>query len=254
MRTMKKMTGKSEEELRDEMRTELEALEREVSALKELLKTKPTPKAKGGKKATEGEEKPKATEGEEKPKAKRASPKKKTAVTAVVEAEPESEALNTEAPAMTEEPTTTTPAVAEEEKPKAKKAAPKKKAVAVAAAEGTTGEVSEVEEKPKAKKAAPKKNTEATEGQEKPKAKKAAPKKVAVAVAVATASEAVKDEAELTLELEREMPTEEEEVEVEEMEYDGVMYLRSVKGIVYDMETSEEIGRWNAKTKRIEVE
>lgn len=62
-------------------------------------------------------------------------------------------------------------------------------------------------------------------------------------------------------ELEREMPTEEvtpteedEEVEVEEMEYDGVKYLRSAKGIVYDIETSEEIGRWNEKTKSIEVE
>ena len=47
---------------------------------------------------------------------------------------------------------------------------------------------------------------------------------------------------------------EEEEVEVEEIEYEGVKYLRSGKGIVYDMETSEEIGRWNAATKSIEVE
>ena len=66
-------------------------------------------------------------------------------------------------------------------------------------------------------------------------------------------------EPELTQELEREMPreveeTEEEEVEVEEMEYDGVKYLRSGKGIVYDMETNEEIGRWNAETRSIEVE
>jgi hypothetical protein len=47
---------------------------------------------------------------------------------------------------------------------------------------------------------------------------------------------------------------ENEEVEVEEIEYEGVKYLRSVKGIVYDMETSEEIGRWNEETKSIEVE
>lgn len=40
---------------------------------------------------------------------------------------------------------------------------------------------------------------------------------------------------------------EEEEIEVEEMEYEGVKYLRSVKGIVYDIETSEEIGRWDGK-------
>ena len=43
-------------------------------------------------------------------------------------------------------------------------------------------------------------------------------------------------------------------MEVEEIEYEGVKYLRSGKGIVYDMETSEEIGRWNAATKSIEVE
>jgi hypothetical protein len=47
---------------------------------------------------------------------------------------------------------------------------------------------------------------------------------------------------------------EEEEVEVEEIEYEGTKYLRSAQGIVYDMETSEEIGRWNNETKSIEVE
>ena len=47
---------------------------------------------------------------------------------------------------------------------------------------------------------------------------------------------------------------EEEEVEVEEMTYNGVMYLRSMKGVVYDSETSEEIGRWNEETKSIDVE
>ena len=47
---------------------------------------------------------------------------------------------------------------------------------------------------------------------------------------------------------------EEEEVEVEEVEYEGVTYLRSSKGVMYDMMTSEEIGRWNEETKSIEVE
>jgi hypothetical protein len=51
-----------------------------------------------------------------------------------------------------------------------------------------------------------------------------------------------------------ELQEENEEVEVEEIEYEGVKYLRSVKGIVYDIETSEEIGRWNEETKSIEVE
>jgi len=32
------------------------------------------------------------------------------------------------------------------------------------------------------------------------------------------------------------------------------MYLRSAKGIIYDMETSEEIGRWNELTQGIDVE
>ena len=195
-----KMTGKSEEELRKEMNQELEELEREVSALKEVLKTKPTPKAKGGKKAV-------TTEGDEQ----------------------------------------------KEEKPK--KAAPKKKAAAtVVETEATEGEVKE-EEKPKAKKAAPKKKAEATEGEEKPKAKKAAPKKKAAT------TEAVKElhEPELLQELEREIPAsaptdEEEEVEVEEIEYQGVKYLRSTKGVVYDIETSEEIGTWNDETRSIEVE
>jgi 3-dehydroquinate synthetase len=44
-------------------------------------------------------------------------------------------------------------------------------------------------------------------------------------------------------------------VEVEEIEHDGVKYLKAVStGIVYDMETSEEVGRWNDETKSIEVE
>ena len=47
---------------------------------------------------------------------------------------------------------------------------------------------------------------------------------------------------------------EEEEVEVEEIEYEGVKYFRSAKGVVYDMLTSEEVGRWNDRTKSIEVE
>lgn len=65
------------------------------------------------------------------------------------------------------------------------------------------------------------------------------------------------------LELEREMTAdpvvdhhheEEEEVEVDEFIYNGVIYLKSGKGIVYDIETSEEIGRWDDKTNTIVVE
>ena len=69
---------------------------------------------------------------------------------------------------------------------------------------------------------------------------------------------AKKDEKELEREPKEAIPEDEseaEEVEVEEMEHDGVKYLRAVStGIVYDMETSEEVGRWNEATKSIEVE
>ena len=43
-------------------------------------------------------------------------------------------------------------------------------------------------------------------------------------------------------------------MEVEEIEYEGVKYLRSHKGIVYDMETSEEIGRWNETNGTIDAD
>jgi len=46
----------------------------------------------------------------------------------------------------------------------------------------------------------------------------------------------------------------EEEVEVVEMEYQGVKYLKSGKGVVYDAETSEEVGMWNEMTQTIEVD
>jgi hypothetical protein len=65
-------------------------------------------------------------------------------------------------------------------------------------------------------------------------------------------AEEVKNNKEET-ELERE-PEEEEEVEVEEFVYEGVKYLKSSKGVVYDVETSEEIGVWNERSQRIEVD
>jgi ElaB/YqjD/DUF883 family membrane-anchored ribosome-binding protein len=43
LRAMMKVTGKSDEEVRKELNEELEELEREVSAMKELLKTKTKP-------------------------------------------------------------------------------------------------------------------------------------------------------------------------------------------------------------------
>ena len=112
----------------------------------------------------------------------------------------------------------------------------------------------EEKEKPKAKKGGKKAEAKEEEVKEKPKAKKGGkqestknPKK-----------DVEKEKAEGTqvgvveqVMAERE---EEEEVEVEEIEYEGTTYLRSGAGIVYDMDTSEEIGRWNYTTNSIEVE
>ncbi len=50
-----KLTGKSEEEMRKELNEELEELEREVSAMKELLKAKPMGGNKKGFKAYNAE-------------------------------------------------------------------------------------------------------------------------------------------------------------------------------------------------------
>jgi len=47
---------------------------------------------------------------------------------------------------------------------------------------------------------------------------------------------------------------EEEEVKVDEFIYNGVIYLKSGKGIVYDIETSEEVGVWNEETGTVDVE
>ena len=149
-------------------------------------------------------------------------------------------------------------AVVEEPKPKAvpkKKAEakegeePKPKAVPKKKAEAKEGE----EPKPKA---APKKKAEAKEGEE-PKPK-AAPKKKAEAKEgeepKATPKKAPKKKEEAVVVVEVTKEDEEEEVEVEEIEYDGVKYLKSTTGVVYDIMTSEEIGRWNAETNRIDVD
>ena len=157
--------------------------------------------------------------------------------------------------------------VPKEKKPKA---ATKVKSVVKAAEESTPrveaeivedlneGEVAAAVEEPKPKaaakkkaeakegeepKAAPKKKAEAKEGEEPKATPKATPKK-----APKKKEEAVVVVVEVTKE------EEEEEVEVEEIEYDGVKYLKSTTGVVYDIMTSEEIGRWNAETNRIDVD
>ena len=112
------------QDIQEELMAELEELEREVSAVNELLK----PKAKkGGKKAatekTEGEE--------EKPKKAKAAPKKKAAAAAAAEASiAEAAAVNDDVVVSV---------TVTEEKPKKAKAAPKKKAAAVAVAVAEPG-------------------------------------------------------------------------------------------------------------------
>ena len=207
LRRLSKCSGKSEEELRNEMREELLDLEAEVSALKELLKApkaKTAPKKKSEAVVVEATGGSEGSEVEEK-KAAKTAPKKKSEEATGGSAEK-----------------------------KAPKASPKKKSEVVAAESSGSTEAVVVE---------------ATEGSAEKKAakKKTAPKKKS------EGSEAVKEVAVVVVEEEVVEETE-EEVEVEEIEYEGVKYLRSHKGIVYDMETSEEIGRWNETKGTIDAD
>ena len=45
---------------------------------------------------------------------------------------------------------------------------------------------------------------------------------------------------------------EEEPLEVMVFEHDGVQYLRSKEGAIFDRETEEEIGQWNEETQQID--
>ena len=46
---------------------------------------------------------------------------------------------------------------------------------------------------------------------------------------------------------------EEEPLEVMVFEHDGVQYLRSKEGAIFDRETEEEIGQWNEETQQIDT-
>ena len=94
----------------------------------------------------------------------------------------------------------------------------------------------------------------ATEEPEAQKAVAVAPKKKAAAKKKKEEPEAVKPEVEWNVKVVVTTEEEEEEVEVEEMEYNGVKYLKSSRGVVYDIETSEEVGVWNEETKSIETD
>ena len=214
LRKVSEKTGVSEEECREWLKEEMNELEAEVLAIKRLLSC--------------GTDAKKAVE----PKRPKNAPKKKTQDTVVTEAQEEA---------------------IKAVEPKKPKNAPKKKAEAVASEAATelAQEVAQDEAttvvEPKKPKNAPKKkaqDTVVTEAQDEkavePKKPKNAPKK--------------KTEEVTALEMAVVAKEEEVEVEVEEIEYEGVKYLKSVSGVVYDIETSEEIGRWNEERKSIEVE
>ena len=241
LRKVSEKTGVSEEECREWLKEEMNELEAEVLAIKRLLSC--------------GTDAKKAVE----PKRPKNAPKKKTQDTVVTEAQEEA---------------------IKAVEPKKPKNAPKKKAEAVASEAATelAQEVAQDEAttvvEPKKPKNAPKKkaqDTVVTEAQDEkavePKKPKNAPKKKAQDTVVTEAQDekavepkkpknAPKKKTEEVTALEMAVVAKEEEVEVEveEIEYEGVKYLKSVSGVVYDIETSEEIGRWNEERKSIEVE
>jgi hypothetical protein len=135
------------------------------------------------------------------------------------------------------------PKAAKEDKPKTEKPAKKSKVAAevceLTVEEPETPAVEEpVVEKPKAAKEDKPKAAK----EDKPKAAKVEQPKAAPAPAPAPAA-ATKPVAP--------EPAEDEEVaEVEECEIDGKTYLRDNEGTIYDMESEEEVGQYNFKTKK----
>jgi hypothetical protein len=125
-------------------------------------------------------------------------------------------------------------AKAEKEAKEAEEKAAKAAAKAAKAAAKAEKEAKEAEEK--AAKAASKAAAKA----EKPAAKTKKSAKAEAPAAAAVASEELTPEAE------------EEAVKVEKFEIKGTIYLKSADNTLYDMQTQEEIGVWNPKTKEIE--
>ena len=216
---MSEATGRRECELKSELCEELREWEAEVKAMSKMLGSVVAPKKK------------------------EAAGKKKGA-DAVVEVTVEVKKEEPETEKATEEP----------EAQKAVAVAPKKKAAAKKKATEEP-EAEKATEEPEAQKAAPKKKAAAAKKKatEEPEAEKSAPKKKAAAKKKKEEPEAEKaPEVEWNVKVVVTTEEEEEEVEVEEMEYNGVKYLKSSRGVVYDIETSEEVGVWNEETKSIE--
>jgi hypothetical protein len=148
-------------------------------------------------------------------------------------------------------------AKAAKEKPAAEKPAAPKKAKknveAVAAAVEPVAAVAAVEavvaEKPVAKKA------EKPAAQKKTKAPEEKPVAAVVQAVVQAAPVQAKPSAAAAEECEVEDDDEEDaEIDVQPFKWNGVFYLRSADGVVYDKNTSEPLGAWNAKENKIEFD
>jgi len=327
---MNQMTGKNIEELRKIVHDELDELEREVNAMKELLKVKPVvavsskaPVVKKGVKKTvvvanddviHTEVNPvvntdndvakdtsdvlnatvvtalvKSKEEKKKPNSKTTGGRKKTAVASEASAVTVSEEQGQ--PHITDEDVKKNKEVVVEKEKKTKKTAAKKVSpnvsvtttdttslktnevaipiisVAPATEINTTESVDEKQTKETKKQQNKKEKNTSTE---KPKSKRSKNKET-VTESVVTSDQQqpsqqqpsqqqmstslleIQTQSSLLGEQEQEQE-QEEEVEVEEFVYDGVLYLKSLKGLVYDIETSEEIGIWNETTKSICVD
>ena len=228
IRWMSEATGRSECELKSELCEELREWEAEVKAMSKMLGAVAVV---GKKKAAAGKKKGADAVAQEAPKEP--------------EEPEEPEAVAQEAP---KEPDTQGE---KKEEPKKKAAAKKKKGLSPEAGTQEAPKEPEAVVAPKKKAAAKKKAPGVVEGE----TEAAAPKKKAAAKKKAPEPEAVKPDVEWNVKVVvTKDEEEEEEVEVEEMEYNGVKYLKSSRGVVYDIETSEEVGVWNEETKSIETD
>ena len=132
---------------------------------------------------------------------------------------------------------------AEKQKKAAEKEAEKAKKLAEREAEKEAEKAKKLAEKEAAK-------TAKTTKEEKPKKEKASKKKAEEPV------KPVEPVADLEPESEEEEATSEAEeptVTVKKFEHQGVIYLKSSDGVLYDAKTQEVVGKWNETTKSIDV-
>ena len=255
LRLLTKMTGKEESELRILMKNELDEMEQEVAAMKKMLEVSSVV-------AVVEKSKGKVSSGGGRKKAQAQQPSLAAPENANAH---ENEAQPLAAPENAQENEAQSPSAVSENEAQSPSAAPENEAQSPSAAPEEKDVVQkkkpakEVKEKTPKEPKAPKEVKDKTPKEPKePKAPKEVKEKTPKETEPLNEELVVEKELERgpTVEdlVEEEVVEEEEEVEVEEIEYDGVKYFRSSTGIIYDIETSEEIGRWNEATKGIEVE